>query len=82
MKKLKIKELSKNVLRYTVKLDNLESGTVVIERNAYLLQVGDYEKNVQFTDAQQNKSGKSGVVREVLKMEFWNGSEFEEFKIK
>ena len=82
MKTLKIKELSKNVLKYTVKLDNLESGTVVIERNAYLLQAGDYEKNVQFTDATGNKMGKSGVVREVLKMEFWNGGEFEEFKIK
>jgi hypothetical protein len=66
------KELTNNVMRYTVKLDNLKSGTITIIEDDYSPQVGELHKNVHFIDNFGNNMSRDGFVQKILKTEVYH----------
>jgi len=67
------KELTNNIMRYTVKLDNLKSGTITTIGDNYFPKLASYVKNVQFVDnVYGDKMWRDGVVQKILKTEVYH----------
>tara|TARA_R110000796_G_scaffold25164_1_gene71256 strand:+ start:82 stop:333 length:252 start_codon:yes stop_codon:yes gene_type:complete len=64
-------DLTENVVRYTVKTNNIEKGTITFEclRLTDNIKVGQYHKNIQFKDKCGNNMGSNGTIKEILKTE-------------
>lgn len=64
-----MKNLENHTVRYTVSLNNLETGTITaIEMPK--IKIGDFVRNVQFVDEFGNKMGKDGTVIKIKKIKF------------
>jgi len=73
--KIKKSELNKYQIRYTVELNNLNSGTITVVGEGSTkpgVNVGDFERNVQFKDQYNNEMGCDGYVEKILKTEVFN----------
>lgn len=77
MNTIKKSELKNNVVRYTVKLNNLENGTITNVNCAEEIKIGDFKNNVQFVDEFGNKMGKNGAVLEIIKTEIYTTEGFQ-----
>jgi hypothetical protein len=66
-------DLTENVVRYTVKTNNIEKGTITFEclRLTDNIKVGQYHKNIQFKDGCGNNMGINGTIEEILKTEIF-----------
>ena len=69
-------ELKNNVIRYTVQTNNLKNGTITFVDHALELKIGDFVKNIQFIDNNNNRMGKNGKIEEILKIEIFRNGEF------
>lgn len=81
MKTIKKNELNDHTIRYTVKLNNLDKGTITFQ-DGQLIKVGEQHKNVQFIDEFNNYSGRNGRVEKILNTEFYNSGEWSQCKIE
>ena len=63
--------LTNKTIRLTVKLDNLEKGTVTYQDFQEMPKIGDFLRNVQFEE-HGLKLGKHGHLVAVLKIEEFN----------
>lgn len=64
-----MKDYQKNVVKYTVELDNLKEGSITAVEQPEI-KIGDFVKNVQFVDEFGNNMGRNGTVIEIKNIEF------------
>lgn len=67
-----MKNLIGKAIRLTVKLNNLDAGTVTYEDFNEVPKIGDFLNNVQFIE-HGSRLGRNGRLEKVLKIEEYDG---------